>query len=84
MYDNITLDGDSSINADMFMHKDKKFLFVLSGFKVTTVFAVIPISGIFRNKDLIFFFTPTSSGYFWSVSLVMLYFIFVVTHIHLR
>ena len=29
-------------------------------------------------------FYPSYSGYFWSVSLVLLYFIFVVTHLHLR
>jgi len=33
---------------------------------------------------LFFLFSPSSSGYFWSVSLVMLYLIIVVTHIHLR
>jgi len=29
-------------------------------------------------------FTPSSYGHFWSVSLAMPYFTFVVTHIHIR
>ena len=39
---------------------------------------------LFILDNLKKFFYPSSTWYFWSVSLVMLYFIFMVTHIHLR
>ena len=45
---------------------------------------LLPIGELRCLLATLVFFTPSSSGYFWSVSLIMLYFIFVVNHIHLH